>query len=150
MKIATTLAALAAALSTAALAADRLEAEGSTSAYYMVKAHVAAVRDAIGVDVVVAPVGTGRAMMDLLEGRVRVAFVTMPLADAVEAGKATAWSDHGRLLQVDKALTYTPMPALDASGRMLAAVTVGAPPARLAAVIGSLSTKANVRTALAR
>ena len=150
MKIATAAAAFAAVLSGAALAGDRLEAEGSTSAYYLVKTHVAEVRAAIGVDVVVAPVGTGRAMMDLLEGRVRVAFVTMPLADAVEAGKATAWNEHGRVLRADKPLAYTPMPALDASGRMLAAVTVGGPPANLAAVIGSLAARPNVRTALAR
>ena len=140
MKIARVLAVAATAtLSTAALAADRLEVEGSTSAYYMVKAHVAAVRDAVGVDMVVAPVGTGRAMRDLLEGRTHVALVTVPLADAVEAARETAWREDGRLLVLDKSLAYTPLPALDASGRMLAAVTLGAPPARLTAVIASLS-----------
>jgi hypothetical protein len=150
MKLAPLLASIAAACSTAALAGDRLEAEGSTSAYYMVKTHVAEVREAVGVDVVVAPVGTGRAMLDLLEGRTRVAFVTMPLADAVEAARATAWAEQGRVLPAEKALTYTQLPALDASGRTLAAVTMGVPPAALAAMIGSLSDKSKVRTALAR
>lgn len=117
-----------------ALAADRIEAEGATSAYYMLRPHVAAVQADSGVDLVVAPVGTGRAMMDLVEGRSALAIVTLPLADAVESARAAALAE-GRALPSTASLVYTPLPAVDATGRMLAFVTRGAPSAQLVRVI---------------
>lgn len=137
MRIAALAACLATVLAAQAFAADRVEAEGATSAFYMLKPHIAALRDASGVELVVAPVGTGRAMLHLLDGRSRVAVVTAPLADAIEAGRAAAW-EEGRSLPSTPSLTYTPLPAVDESGRMLAFVTRGAPSLQLAKLIEHL------------
>jgi hypothetical protein len=151
MKTAPILALAAAAFASAAFAADRLEAEGATSAYYMLKPHAAALRESRGVDLVVAPVGTGRAMLDLIDGRTRAAVVTSPLPDAVEAARMLAWSEEGRALQVKGDLVYTTLPALDPTGRMLAVVTVGAPPPQLARAVDYLATAYRPRpTALAQ
>jgi hypothetical protein len=143
--------AFAAFFASAAFAADRLEAEGTTGAYYMLKPHAAAVRNAIGVDLVVAPVGTGRAMFDLFQGRTRAAIVAAPLADAIEAAKRLAWTE-GRELKINSAeLVYTPLPALDDTGRTLAIVTIGAPPLQLARTMDYLATAYQPRpTALAQ
>jgi len=63
----------------------------------------------------------------------------------------TAWSEENRTLEVKAALTYTPLAAIDASGRMLAIVTVGAPPKQLVRVVESLGSDSSIkRTALAR
>jgi len=60
----------------------------------------------------------------------------------------TAWSEENRTLEVKAALTYTPLPAIDASGRMLAIVTVGA---RRRSSLESLGSDSSIkRTALAR
>jgi len=150
MKIARIAACLAALLASSAFAADRLEAEGATSAYYMLKPHAAGLREKTGVDLVVSPVGTARAMLDLIEGRTAAAVVTAPLADAVEAARALAWSEQGRVLDSKAKLTYTPLPAIDASGRMLAIVTVGAPPQQFVRTVDYLATAYRARpTALA-
>jgi hypothetical protein len=149
MKIARIAVSIAVALATHAFAADRLEAEGATSAYYMLKTHAAMLRETVGVDLVVAPVGTGRAMLDLIEGRTRMAVVTTPLSDAVEAARNVAWLERGRVLSSEKALTYTPLPTVDPSGRMLAVVTVGAPPPQLARVILALDPDDGMRIASA-
>jgi len=151
MKIAALIACIAAGFAGQALAADRIEAEGATSAYYMLKPHAAALQDKTGVELVVAPVGTARAMLDLMDGRTRAALVTAPLADAVEAARNLAWSEHGRVLDTKSQLVYTPLPAVDATGRMLAIVTVGAPPSQFVRAADYLATAYRVRpTALAQ
>jgi hypothetical protein len=150
MKIARVVAVVATASAAAAFAADRLEMEGATSAYYMLKPHVAAVRDARDVDLVVAPVGTARAMLDLLDGRTRVAIVTAPLPDAVEAARNLAWLEEGRVVATNESLTYTLLPTSDPTERVLAFVTVGAPTLQLARVVDYFAAKARTHTVAAR
>jgi hypothetical protein len=149
MKIARVLAAAAAVCAATAFAADRLEVEGSTSAFYMLKPHAAALRDSRGVDIVVAPVGTARAMLDLLDGRTRVAIVTAPLSDAVEAARALAFSEEGRVVTIKGTLIYTTMPAMDATGRVLAFVTMGAPAAQVTRVVDYFSVETRRSTVAA-
>lgn len=128
------------------LAADRIDAEGATSAYYLLRPHVGSVHDASGVDLVVAPVGTGRAVLDLIEGRAGVAVVTAPLSDAVEAARTTAY-EEGRALPATGSLVYTPLPAVDATGRMLAFVTRGAPSPELLRVVDHFRKDSSLRQA---
>jgi hypothetical protein len=151
MKLARIAASVAALLAASAFGADRLEAEGATSAYYMLKPHAAGLREKTGVELVVMPVGTARAMLDHIDGRTGAAVVTSPLADAVEAARTLAWAEQGRVLASKAQLIYTPLPAVDATGRMLAIVTVGAPPPQFVRAVDYLAATYRTRpTALAQ
>ena len=131
--------ALVATLSGGTHAADRLVVSGAASAHFMIAPYAERIRDASDVELVVNPVGTGQAMLDLLEGRSRVAVITVPVYDAVAAARVAAWSSEHRLLAVGKDLEYHRVRSLDGSGRPLAFVTIGAPAPGLARVIDYLS-----------
>ena len=130
MKIAIAAAALAAAFASCAFAADRLEVQGATSAMYMLKPHADGIRAVSGAELVVEPVGTGHAMLDVIEGRTQVALVTTSLADAVASARVIAWTEQRRMLVVPMTLVYREIPNLDPNGRPLAFVTTGQPSAR--------------------
>jgi tripartite-type tricarboxylate transporter receptor subunit TctC len=146
MKIVLALAALTFAGSV--LAAEPLEIPGANSAYYMLKSHTDRIRAASDVDLTVAPVGTGRAMLDLIEGRAKVAVVTVPFMDAVASARVLAWSEEHRLLVVPRQIAYYDVPTPDSNGRPLAFVTMGDPSPELSRVIRYLSDRGNNRTAL--
>jgi hypothetical protein len=146
MKIVLALAALTFAGS--ALAAEPLEVPGATSAYYMLKSHTDRIRAASDVELTVAPVGTGRAVLDVVDGRAKVAVVTVPFMDAVASARVLAWSEEHRLLVVPRQIAYYPVPTVDPNGRPLAFVTMGAPSPELARVMRYLSERAGNHTAL--
>lgn len=150
MKIAAAAVAALATLAASAFAADHLALPGATSAYYMLKGQAERIRAASDVDVEVDAVGTGQAMLDVIEGRTPAAVVTVPLADAVASARVAAWTSERRLLMVSQSLVYTPVPTLDPNGRPLAFVTMGAPSPQLARVIDYLASRPATRSALNR
>jgi hypothetical protein len=146
VKIARALAALAACLAASAFAADRLELPGATSAFYILKPYAESIREASSVDLVVSPVGSSQAVLDVLDGRAQAAIVTSPLVDAVAAARVLAWGEQHRLVAVPAGLTYIQLPALDATGRMLGIVTV-APSPQLQRVVQYLTSRPPMVTA---
>ena len=50
-------------------------------------------------DLKVVPVGTGQAMLDLIDGKTDAAMVSVPLAEAVAAAREAAWAE-GRMLKL--------------------------------------------------
>ena len=89
------------------VAAETLAVRGSVQAKTLVAPHLAKIRDKAGVDLDVATVGTGQAVLDVIDGRAEIALVAMPLAEAVAAARETAWAE-GRMLAVP-ALDYRPV-----------------------------------------
>lgn len=150
MKIAVAAAVLASAFAASALAGDRLEVQGATSAMYMLKPHADGIRATSGAELVVDPVGTAHAMLDLIDGRTQVAVVTSSFADAVASARVLAWTEQKRLLIVNQGLVYREVPNLDPNGRPLAFVTRGEPGAELARVIKFLGTRYAARMAFNR
>lgn len=128
-----------------AVAGERLEIQGATSARYLLAPHVQRIRAASDVEVVVAPVGTAQAMLDLIEGRSQAAVVTTSLADAVAAARVAAWTGERRLLPVSASLTYYPIVTGNPDARPLGFVTMAAPSPQLARVIEYLNSDAGYR-----
>jgi hypothetical protein len=139
---------LAALLATPVMASDRLQVPGAASAHYMLKPYAERIRVASGVDLDVTPVGTGQAMLDLIQGRAGVAVVTVPLVEAVASARILEWSTQHRLLMVAARFNYHAVPAVDPNGRPLAFVTIGEPSPELARVIRYLDERNASRTAL--
>lgn len=145
MKIVVAFAALAAALAAPALAAEPLEIQGAQSAHDLLVAQAERIRTGSDVDLVVSPVGTGPAMLDVIEGRAEAAVVTESLYDAVADARITAWTEQKKLLIVSPGLLYHPIAALSSGDRTLGFVTMQAPSARLARVIDYLNSGAAAR-----
>jgi len=91
--------ALASPLACATAAAESLEIQGAASARMALEPHAARIRAETGVDIKVVPVGTGQAMLDLIDGKSDAAIVTVSLVDAVAAAREAAWAE-GRLLKL--------------------------------------------------
>ena len=87
------------ALSATAAIADPLEVAGSASARAALAPHAARIQAESGVDLKVVPVGTGQAMLDLIDGKTDAAMVSVPLAEAVAAAREAAWAE-GRMLKL--------------------------------------------------
>ena len=139
MKIAVAVAAVVAALAAPAIAAEPLEIQGAQSAHDMLVAHAERIRTASDVDLTVAPVGTGPAVLDVIEGRAEAAVVTESLYDAVADARITAWTEQKRLLIVGPGLMFHPIASLSTDSRTLGFVTMKAPSAQLARVIQYLN-----------
>lgn len=147
MKIAVAVAAVVAALALPAIAAEPLEVHGAQSAQDLLAGQADRIRTASDVELVVTPVGTGPAMLDVIEGRAEAAVVTESLYDAVADARITAWTEQKKLLVVSPGLMFHPIASLSSGGRTLGFVTMKAPSARLARVIDYLNSGAATRTA---
>lgn len=147
MKIAVAFAALVAALAVPAIAAEPLEIQGAQSAHDLLATQADGIRTGSDVDLVVSPVGTGPAMLDVIEGRAEAAVVTESLYDAVADARITAWTEQKKLLIVSPGLMFHPIAALSSGNRTLGFVTMKAPSARLARVIDYLNSGAATHTA---
>lgn len=90
---------LALAATATASAAEPLELQGAASARMAIEPHAARIRAETGVDLKVVPVGTGQAMLDLIDGKTDAAVVTLPLTEAVAAAREAAWAE-GRMLKL--------------------------------------------------
>ena len=91
------LAAALAAMSLTAAAAERFEVPGSAHARSLLAPHIDRIRAKAGIDLAVTPVGTGQAVLDVVDGRAELALVAVPLAEAVAAAREAAWAE-GRML----------------------------------------------------
>jgi hypothetical protein len=111
MKTATILAVAAIAFAGAAVGAEPLQVEGSATARQALQPHVERIKAANAIDLQVIPVGTGQAMLDLLDGKTDTVVIAMPLADAVGAAREAAWAE-GRMLKVP-ALAYHPIEGVE-------------------------------------
>lgn len=145
MKIAVAVAAVVAALAAPAIAAEPLEIQGAQSAHDLLVTQAERIRTGSDVDLVVAPVGTGPAVLDVIEGRAEAAVVTESLYDAVADARITKWTEQKKLLIVGPGLTFHPVAALSTGSRTLGFVTMKAPSARLARVIDYLNSEAAAR-----
>jgi len=87
------------ALAATAAFAEPLEVPGAASAGAALAPHAARIRAETGVDLKVLPVGTGQAMLDLIDGKTDAALVSVPLAEAVAAAREAAWAE-GRMLKL--------------------------------------------------
>jgi hypothetical protein len=145
MKIAVALAAVIAALAAPAIAAESLEIQGAQSAHDLLVAQAERIRAGSDVDLVVSAVGTGPAVLDVIEGRAEAAVVTESLYDAVADARITAWTERKRLLVVGPGHAFHPIAALSSGNRTLGFVTLQAPSARLARVIDYLNSEAAAR-----
>jgi hypothetical protein len=129
-----------------AVAADRLEIPGADSAHYLLAPHHDRIASASDVDLVVTPVGSGQAVLDVIEGRAQVAVVTESFADAVADARLAKWTGEHRLLLVSRSLTYYPIAAASADARPLAFVTMSAPSPQLTRLIQYLNSDAGARS----
>ena len=111
MKTFRILAAAAIAFVGAAVAAETLQVEGSASARQALKPHVERIKATSAIEVQVVPVGTGQAMLDLLDGKTDTVVIAMPLAEAVGAAREAAWAE-GRILKVPS-LAYHPIEGVE-------------------------------------
>lgn len=139
----------AALLACAAAAAESLEVRGSTAARLLVAPHVEALRAASDVDLVIAPRGTGQAVLDVIDGQASVALVAGPLTEAVAAAREAAWAD-GRILMVGERLAFHPIASVDNGARELGFVTAAAPSPQLERVLGYFRSEAGSRELAAR
>ena len=149
MKIAATVAAVLATIAASAAPAQPLQIPGATSASYLLAAQHDRIQAASGVDLVIDDVGAGHAVLDVIEGRAKVAVVTESLMDAVADARIAKWTDERRLLLVSPALAYYPVAASTTGARPLGFVTMSAPSPELARLIEYLNSEAGLR-ALAR
>ena len=102
------------ALAGAAHAAEPLSVEGSSSARFALQSHVERLKASGQAALDVVPVGTGLAMLHLIDGKSDAAVITMPLVEAVAAAREAAWGE-GRLLRVP-ALAYHPIEGVEGAG----------------------------------
>jgi hypothetical protein len=145
MKIAVAVAAVIAALAAPAIAAEPLEIQGAQSAHDLLVAQAERIRAGSDVDLTVSPVGTGPAVLDVIEGRAEAAVVNESLFDAVADARITKWTEQKRLLVVGPGLMFHPIAALSSGERTLGFVTMKAPSAQLARVIDYLNSDAAAR-----
>lgn len=87
------------ALAATAALAEPLEIPGAASARIALAPHAERIRAETGVDLEILPVGTGQAMLDLIDGKTDAAVVTVPLVEAVAAAREAAWAE-GRMLKL--------------------------------------------------
>ena len=113
MKIAAVATALVAFAGTA-YAAESVPVEGSSSARFALASQVDRLKAAGRTVLDVQPVGTGPAMMHLIDGKADVVVIAMPLAEAVAAAREAAWAE-GRLLRVP-ALAFHPIEGVEGAG----------------------------------
>lgn len=145
MKIAVAIAAVIAALAAPALAAEPLEIQGAQSAHDLLDAQAERIRAGSDVDLTVSPVGTGPAVLDVIEGRAEAAVVTESLYDAVADARITKWTEQRKLLVVGPGIMFHPIASLSSGARTVGFVTMKAPSARLARVIDYLNSDAAAR-----
>jgi hypothetical protein len=138
MKTSFAIAALCAAFGLPAWAADHLDVSAAGSASRALAPHLQKIRSASDVELVVNPVGTGQAMLDVIEGKAAVALVsTTSLWDAVGAARVAAWSEGHRVIAVGELAIYPVHMGGDGS-QPLAFVTNAAPSPQLAKVLAYL------------
>ena len=114
-----------------AAADEKLEVSGSPLTRNLVERHHEAIQASSGVEIDVSAVGCGKAMLDLIDGKVSVAAVSMSLPLAVAAAREQAYAE-GRILPLPVTLKYHDVGAV---ANELAFVTVGAPPPELQKVL---------------
>jgi DNA-binding transcriptional LysR family regulator len=140
MKNAFAVAAFCAAFSLPAWAADHLEVSAAGSASRTLAPHLQKIRDASNVELAVNTVGTGQAILDVIDGKSTVAIVsTTSLWDAVGAARVAAWSEGHRVVAVSPTLTMYPIAV--GGAQPLAFVTNAAPSPQLAKVIAYLTSE---------
>lgn len=125
------LTAIALAIALPAAAVDRLEVSGSPLTQNLVAHHLEAIEASTGVELDVSAVGCAKAMLDLIDGKVGVAAVSMSLPQALAAAREQAFGE-GRLLLAPPGLAFH---EVGAGERGLAFVTVGAPSPELQKVL---------------
>ena len=108
------------ALAGAVQAAEAVPVEGSWSARFALQPHVDRLKASGQTVLDVLPVGTGPAMMHLIDGKADVVVITMPLVEAVAAAREAAWAE-GRLLRVP-ALDFHPIEGVEGAGYVTVAV----------------------------
>jgi hypothetical protein len=139
MKMSLAIAAICTVLSSQAFCADRLEVSAAGSASVTLSPHLERIRQGSNVHLVVNSVGTGQAMLDLIDGRANVAAVsTTTLWDAIGAARVAAWAEGKRLVNVDGALVFHPILSGDAGAHPLAFVTHGSASPQLVKVMDYL------------
>jgi hypothetical protein len=120
-----------------AMADDARTVYGSASAMRMLAPYLNHIEATADVALVASPSGTGQLVLDLIDGKVAVAAIAMPLPNAVAAARVAAW-EEGRMLVIPESLQFHPVSSLSANGNTVGFVTLGAQPARLQKVLDQL------------
>jgi len=88
-----------------------------------------------GVDVAFVPTDSGKALLDLIDGKTSVAAVRTSLADAVADAREEAWATH-RMIKVPPTIRLHVIAGTDASATGL--VTLGEPSREVAQLLAAL------------
>lgn len=121
--------------SVASLAAETIEIPGPPALRYLLAPHVERILATSGIEIDIAPVGTAQAMLDLLEGKAKVAGVVMTLPEAVAAAREAERS-QGRKLRIPETLVFHEVGRVERGTKPVGFVTLGAPSGQLQKVLG--------------
>lgn len=129
--------ALALGLGFSAAQAGSLDISGSPVAQKQIERHAAAIQGGTGVEVAVSSVGSAKGMMELAEGKTRVAAISMSLDEAVAAARHQAKLE-GKSIRIPANLRYH---AVQRGAETVGFVTVGAPAADVQRVLDYLASR---------
>jgi hypothetical protein len=108
-----------------ALAAEHVSISSSAPMSYLLAPHLDGMRAASGVDVELEAMGTGEAILDVIDGHAEAAAVAMPLAQALAAARDAARSEGSRLT-IPATLRFHAIGSIDGT-HVVGFVTRGAP-----------------------
>ena len=127
----------------AAAARDRVQVVGSPAAVFLLAPHLAQVESRSDVAVNADAVGSGQAMLDVIDGKAAAAAVAMPLTQAVAAAREAAWAE-GRMIAVPETIQFHEVGRLAKGDQPVGFVTVGAPSLELERVLIQLRAKGDL------
>lgn len=114
--------------------AEPLQVSGSPVAQCFVERHADAIEASSGVEVSVSSVGSAKGLLDLVEGKVSVAAIAMPLTEAIESARRQAVLE-GKGFTVPVGLHFHEVMPARGEERAVGFVTVGAPSSELQRVL---------------